>query len=538
MNSSPTTQAAMTPLQIAYSKLQQIRKRTDLKLKKTPLLRDTITLPDGREVPSALRYYQIQGVLHLCVMDRFLLGDDTGIGKTIQAITALCHLWALEPNVKAIILTDKSVVAQWAAEFAKFCHVDQMCILQCVGDSKKREKIYEKFRTSTKPTAMILTYAMARQDVDILRMFEGYSFICDEAAAFKETKTQCYKTVWHMAQKCRRMWAMTATLLKNRLTEGYGIYSVLMPGLFDKSKTKFIEEYCITRMQQIPGSRRQFPIILGYRQSMVPVFRDKIDPFYLGRAKMDVAQDLPPLTMREHYVDMSPAQRAKYAETVQGFLYREKTAEEKEVEPLTAVLYCQQIVDHLELVDCSGPSAKFDALFELLEVGDFAEEKIIVFSRFEKMISLIEAEAKRRKISVVRITGKENDKQRTAAQESFMSPEGARLCLITQAAEQGINLQSAKAIIFYDTPWSAGSFLQTIGRMIRIGSTHTHCYAIHMVTRKSVDTRVMQVLKQKYALLEQVLGRRIKGAEDGDMVVSDRNDISEIYKSLLTEFQT
>jgi len=456
--------------------------------------------------------------------------------NTLMAITALCHLWSMEPNVKAIILTDKSVVPQWAREFGKFCHIEELCILQCVGSPAQRKKIYDQFNASEKPTALILTYATARRDVDTLLTLENFSLICDEATAFKETKSQNYKVVFHMAKKCRRMWALTATLLKNRLTEGYGIYSILMPGLFPTSKSKFIDEYCITRMQRI--GNKQIPIVLGPRKTMVPVFREKIDPYYLGRAKMDVAAELPPLTMREHYVVMSPEQQAKYAEALQGFLVREKTdVENSEINPLTAVLYCQQIVNHLSLVDCEGPSAKFDALFEILEEGDLANEKVIVFSRFEKMITLIETEAKRRKIKVVRITGAEDSKQRDASQEAFMNPDsGVQVCLITTAAEQGINLQCAKAIIFYDTPWSAGTYLQILGRMIRIGSTQDHCYAIHLVVKRSVDTRVMLVLQQKYQLLEEVLGRRIKGADDDEVFVSQNNDISQIYKSLAMEF--
>lgn len=529
----------MTPLQVAYEKLQKIRKTKTLKLKKSALLRETIELPDGTQVPFELRYYQVQGVLHLCVMDRFLLGDDTGTGKTVMGITALCLLWGMDPKVKTIILTDKSVVAQWASEFDKFAHTNQLSIFQCVGSPEKRTKIYEEFRSSEKPSALILTYATARRDVDTLLTFENFSFICDEATAFKETTSQTFKMVAHMSRKCRRMWALTATLLKNRLTEGYAIYSILVPGLFPKSKTAFIQDYCITRMQQIPGTKRQFPIILGPRQSMVPVFREKIDPYYLGRAKMDVASELPSLTMREHYVVMSPEQQAKYGEALKGFLIREKTDIENEVNPLTAVLYCQQIVNHLGLVDCEGPSAKFEALFELLETGDLAEEKVIVFSRFEKMITLIEAEAKKRKIGTARITGKEDAKEREVSKTAFFSPDSkVRVCLITTAAEQGINLQCAKAIIFYDTPWSAGSYLQTLGRMIRIGSTQDQCYAIHLVARRSVDTRVMQVLQQKYQLLEQVLGRRIKGSNEEIADVSEKNDITEIYKALLAEYGT
>ena len=67
-------------LKAAHERLKQLRDRTDLSLKPTPLLKTTFTGFDGAEQPFKLRYYQIQGVLHLVAMNRFLLGDDTGIG--------------------------------------------------------------------------------------------------------------------------------------------------------------------------------------------------------------------------------------------------------------------------------------------------------------------------------------------------------------------------------------------------------------------------------------------------------------------------
>lgn len=523
-------------LEKAYKVLLDIRTKTNLKLVHAPLMRKTLTLPNGSEVPMVHRYYQVQGILHLCVMDRFLLGDDVGLGKTVEAITALCLQWMSDPDGKAIIFTELSLVAQWASEFHKFCHTDQMTILMCKGDPQKRKKIYEQFKSTKGPTVLIMTYGTARKDVDTLLALEGFTFICDEATAFKNTRSQTYKTVQHLSKRAKRMWALTATMLKNRLPEGYAIYSVLVPGLFPKSLTAFIQDFCIYRMQSIPGSKRQFPIVLGARPDKVSRFRAMVDPYYLGRPASLVAPDLPPLTIQERKVDPTPAQWSKYKETLEGLLVREKTGDENEVTPLTAILYCQQIVDHLSLVDCEGDSAKFQTLFELIESGDLEDEKLIIFSRFEKMITLISEEATRRKIDHVRITGVEKKSEdRLKAAEQFRDPDsGKRLCLITNAAEQGINLQAAKAIIFFDTPWSAGTYLQLLGRMIRIGTSQTHVYAIHLLADRTVDMRVMQVLRAKYKLLEQVLGRRIKGEDDGTEVTeNDASDVMAIYQSLL-----
>jgi SNF2 family DNA or RNA helicase len=206
--------------------------------------------------------------------------------------------------------------------------------------------------------------------------------------------------------------------------------------------------------------------------------------------------------------------------------------EEKEVSKLTAIIYCQQIVNHPGLIDVDGESEKLDALIDNLTDGDLSEEKVIVFTRFKKMVNIIQPILEKQGIKTVRITGDEDTKQRAAAMNAFQDPkDDTRVILITMAASEAINLQAAKAIIFYDTPWSAGDYLQILGRMIRIGTVHDKVYALHLVCSGSVDERVMQVLRKKMSLVESVLGKRVKG-EDDAIEVSSENDISDLFNSL------
>jgi SNF2 family DNA or RNA helicase len=523
-------------LHAAHKRLKEYRQRTDLSLKATPLLKTTFTGFDGEEHPFKLRYYQVQGVLHLVAMNRFLLGDDTGIGKTIQSIASLCFVWAKQPDMKAVILTNKSVVGQWALEFEKFCAPDSINVITCVGSPAKREKVYQEFEQASGPTVLIMGYATSRRDIKHIQHWKDFVLICDEATAFKNPTTQTYKVVRHLSKNASRFWALTATLIKNNLIEGYGIYSLLVPGLFPPSKNKFMMEYCLTRLQQIPGTRRQIPVIIGYRKDQIERFRDKIDPYFLARAKFDVATELPVLQIKQHKCGMTRAQEAKYREALEGLLEKDRTDEEVETTKLTSLIYCQQIVDHPELVDCEGDSDKMKELFELLTEGDLAGEKIIVFSRFRKMIDKLEevASSKKYKLKSVRITGAETDEhERKAAMQQFQDPNNdVQICWITMAAAEGINLQAAKAIVFYDSPWSAGDYLQILGRMIRIGSKHDRCYAIHLVAKGTIDTKVMSVLRTKMKLIEQVMGKRLKGEGMDDVAVSADNSIDDIFQAL------
>lgn len=71
------------------AKLEAIRESRDISLRQTPYLREEITDLAGNQVPLNIRYYQVQGILHLVVMKRFLLGDDTGLGKCVTGDTIL-----------------------------------------------------------------------------------------------------------------------------------------------------------------------------------------------------------------------------------------------------------------------------------------------------------------------------------------------------------------------------------------------------------------------------------------------------------------
>jgi len=468
--------------------------------------------------------------------DHSFVGNGLVNHNTLQSIGALCYVWAKAPDTKVVVLTNKSVVGQWALEFDKFCAPGEINVIACVGGPPKREKIYKEFEASTGPTVLVMGYATARRDIRHLQDWKDFVLVADEATAFKNPSTQTYQVIRHMSAQASRFWALTATLIKNNLIEGYGIYSLVVPGLFPTSKNKFMNEYCLTRLQQIPGSRRQIPVIIGYRKRDIERFREKIDPYFLSRAKFDVATELPVLTVREHKCGLTREQQAKYDEALSGLLEIDRTSEEKETTTLTALIYCQEIVDHPDLIECEGGSDKMRELFDLLTEGDFDGEKVIVFSRFRKMIDILAEEARKKKIPCVRVTGNENEEQRKDAMREFQNPESdVRVCFITEAAKEGINLQAAKALIFYDSPWSAGDYIQILGRMIRIGSKHDRCYAVHMVARGTIDVKVMGVLRKKMKLIEQVMGKRLKGDDMDDVVVGTENSIDDLFDAMVRD---
>lgn len=517
-------------------KLRAIRDRKDLKLKPTPHLKQTFTDFSGNERELTVRYYQVQGILHLIFMKRFLLGDDTGLGKTLQSIAALCYLWERDPTRKVIVLTTKSAAPQWAKEFGKF--TKGVRVILSNGQPRQRQAAYDAWRRSDKPTVMIMGYRSAVIDFRKLQNDHGFILITDEATAYKNPKTQVHQVVRHLSAQADRTWALTATLIKNHLMEGHGIYTVVVPGLFG-SVNNFMYYYCIVEMMQV-GRGRKVPRIVGYYPEKVSEFREKISPYYLGRPKHQVAAELPVLTRDIIEVGVTDAQAAKYREAMAGLLRvgdGKGEEVEKEVTKLTALIYHQEILNHPALIDCEGDSEKLDALLDLVTNGDLADEKVIIYTRFSKMVDLLMPELKKAGLEPVRVTGAEDGNQRQKAQDAFQDPNNpCRAICITSAGGEAINLQAAKAIIFYDTPWSAGEYLQILGRMIRIGSEHDRVLALHLVAKvdgvPSVDEKVMEVIEKKLKLIEAVLGERLKGHEEAAAMLPVTSDVNDLFEAL------
>jgi SNF2 family DNA or RNA helicase len=520
--------------QSVHERLKEVRQRQDLALPCPPNFRETFLKRDGSEAPLVLRPYQQQMVVHLMAMKRFVVGDDCGLGKTIESIAALCQLWKRDPNIKVVVLTKKSSVPQWESEFERF--TAGVNVLVAVGTPKKRAKAHDAWEQSTGPTVLIQGYSSACNDFGTLQHWEGYTLIMDEVTVVKTPTTRVHKICRHYGSLADRVWGLTATLIKNNLMEGYGIYKVVVPTLFPMSKNGFMNNYCITRMQRVANGR-QVPMIVGYNARDIDRFRDEIDHYYLGRPKHLVAKDLPVLTTKMVRVGLTRFQHEKYQEALSGLLEL-GDGDERETTQLTALIYCQEIVNHPALIEYPDyTSEKLDALMDMVtDGGDLHDEKVIVFSRFKEMVNTAMPVLEKAKIKCVRVTGDENEAQRKAAMDAFQDPKDpTRVIFITMAGGDAINLQAAKALVFYDSPWSAGDYLQIVGRMIRIGSDHDTCYAIHLVCRDTIDERVQQVVRKKMGLIEKVLGERVKGKTAPDVIFKAGGEVRDIFDAVVQD---
>lgn len=566
------TQPALPDRQAAaYEELKKIRVSKTCALKPSPRLKTEILDLSGQSMPFRLRYYQVQGIYHLLLMRRMVLGDGTGLGKTIEMIGALCYQWQKEPNNKVLIVAPKSALRQWASEFGRFTNDVKVYVVS--GKLEDRRAVWEAWAAhpSDSPTkaVLVINYHLLIRDwnegaalqmgkdgrpdpklpallgmVDKLtRDMQNLVVVYDEATAFKNTQTKTWQVCRFLSDRAHRCYGLTATLLKNNLIEGFAIYKVICPPVF-ATKTKFLSEYCVTKMQPVGGGRK-VPIVVGYKN--LQHFRDRIDPYFLGRAKHIVSDELPTLITKEVICELSPAEDAKYTEALSGVLELGdgEVKDFEEHKAFVSLIYCQQVCDSISLLRYEGGDEVLTGLYkdEGIKVKDMGSkeqtlldmladeldgEKTIIYTRFASLVPRLQAILKAQGIKSVAITGQVKDTEknpaRRKAQEAFQDMNSdVKVIFITDAGSEAINLQAASAMVFFDAPWSWGNYVQLLGRPIRIGSPHQHVVVYHLVAerprdkakdRKTIDHYTLDMLNKKKDLVDKVLGESAVGALD------------------------
>lgn len=555
------TKQIILPQQIqpkAYQFLLQLRKVTDVSLDTNPYIQDWVNI----------RYYQVIGIMHMLKMSRMILGDGTGLGKTLEAIVTYGFLLSKDANIKLLIVAPKSATTQWIDEFEKFTQGITCQKLQNFGKSSRAQQ-YEEFWTDPSKNVFVMHYHFFREDYRLYEKYltDNFVLVLDEITAVKSHTSKTHKVAKLVSDRAKRMYGLTATLLKNNLLEGFGIYRVVYTPLF-QGVTKFREHYCIEKKQDIGGGRK-IPIIVGYKN--IDHFRMMIDPFFLGRNKYDVCSELPELITKQIECTLSEDQWEYYTQALGDMLTivdKEGVIQEKEMSPLTRIGYFQQIVNHPETLGLSGISDKEKELYRLLS-DELEGEKVIIFSRYKKMINILYRELQNQNYTVVKITGDEEEEQRTMNKLLFQEDMPAlsrwlkstcstesdpkikkrvmSLCktqlrllkekkfpsiiLLTPAGTEAINLHAASTFVFYDSPWSPGDYDQLLGRMIRIGSVHKTVLAIHLMCKGTIDDHVYKILQKKSKVIKPVLGEQTKGA----LVFDDTSDIQDLLNKLRSD---
>jgi len=253
----------------------------------------------------------------------------------------------------------------------------------------------------------------------------------------------------------------------------------------------------------------------------------------LRRTKEQVALELPAKTEMIRSIEIEGAQRELYESVRLAMQKRVRDAvsamglAQSQIVVLDALLKMRQVCCDPRLVsgieaDTAPPSAKLEMLLDMLPEMIEEGRKVLLFSQFTTMLTLIEKEMIKRKIGYAKLTGQTRDRETPI--ESFQNGEVPLFLISLKAGGVGLNLTTADTVIHYDPWWNPAAEAQATDRAHRIGQDKA-VFVYKLITEGTVEEKILELQERKRQLAEGIHAERgehraLWTPEDFDMLFS------------------
>lgn len=443
---------------------------------------EDVHLEIDESILSILRPYQRTGVKWLLALyeNEFggCLADDMGLGKTIQAIAYLSD--SRMEGSHNLVVSPKTLLANWEREFAKFSPSTSVYVYHGI----------DRHIPEPLPQVLITTYGTLLHDIEKLGQMTFTNLIVDEAQFIKNPHAKNHKAIGSIDAVTTIL--LTGTPVENNIKEYWGLMKLANP--------------------QILEGLDPFKAKLGLSNEIGRA-RDLTAPFLLRRTKQDVLDDLPDKFVQTLYCNMDDSQARLYRTMLESIRHEinsrgTRFTIKSNSSVLKGLLYLQEICCHpLLLNDDLNPShctdsIKLDLLLELLDGRLSSGHKVVVFSRFTRMLRIIEAELAKRHATHFYLDGKTRHRMKTV-DEFEQSPEGIFLVSL-KAGGNGLNLVSADTVIIFDPWWNPAIEEQAQDRVFRIGQTKD-VMVYKLIVANTVEEKIQALQKEKRELFDQLL---------------------------------
>lgn len=503
----PLTRGSVSKLQGYDSQISnEIYDAIINKEKETSEMQDIAHSKDIRishPLANKLRDYQRTGVAFLTKSPKAILGDDMGLGKTITAMIASDELGCK----KTLVIAPNTLKRNWAKEYEKWGILPEEKITVVAGDSSTRKQLISDFNTG----ALIINYDNVRPsesrdtNLDDLLKKEWDAVIIDEAHKIKHYNSQQTIGVKQLAHSAKKACYVLTGTPPGEIDFIWNLLNAIRPDLYP-DRWKFIREYGSVIKELIPTKKGLQEVTkINPRPTSPKRFKEEVlDPLMIRRLKSDKLPELPEKQYREVWVDMEPAQAKIYEDMLkQEFA---QLSEEKSISAMTVLSKLNRLrqiavspdIMGEEITDIDRAIKRSNKIQAMLDIINGIDGKVIVFSQYERAISLACAALDKEKISYVRYTGKENEKVRDQSVDRFMNNPDTKVMLMTTAAGGvGLTLTAAADAIFLDKMWNPEDNNQAEDRIHRLGQASRHVTIHELLSENTLDTWVEQILKSK-----------------------------------------
>lgn len=440
--------------------------------------------------------HQIESFNYALTHNKFLLGDEQGLGKTKQAL-------------------DIAVARK---------HKMRHCLIVC-GVNNLKWNWYKEVEIHTNEKAHILGSRVNRKGktvigssaerlADLKQIHDEYFLITNiETLRDKSIQSQIKKmcsdgiigmTIIDEIHKCKNSQskqgkaihcccsyyrlALTGTPLMNNPVDLYNVLKWLE--VENHSLTYFKNLYC--EMGGFGGYE-----IIGYKN--LDQLENSLNKNMLRRRKEEVL-DLPPKIYTDELLDLDSSQDKLYRDVTNQII--------EDIDrimllpnPLTELIRLRQVTSNPNILTSKNiTNVKYDRILDILES---TTDKVIIFSNWTKVINPLYIKLSSLGYNPALVTGESKDP--ILEMNKFQSDNTCKVILgTTPALGTGYTLTAANTVIFIDEPWSKAIKDQAEDRCHRIGTKGT-VNIITLICKDTIDERIHQIIKDKGELSDRIV---------------------------------
>ena len=440
--------------------------------------------------------HQMDSFKYALTHNKFLLGDEQGLGKTKQAL-------------------DIAVARK---------HKMRHCLIVC-GVNNLKWNWYKEVEIHTNEKAHILGSRVNRKGktvigssaerlADLKQIHDEYFLITNiETLRDKSIQSQIKKmcsdgiigmTIIDEIHKCKNSQskqgkaihcccsyyrlALTGTPLMNNPVDLYNVLKWLE--VENHSLTYFKNLYC--EMGGFGGYE-----IIGYKN--LDQLENSLNQNMLRRRKEEVL-DLPPKIYTDELLDLDSSQDKLYRDVTNQII--------EDIDrimllpnPLTELIRLRQVTSNPNILSSKNiTNVKYDRILDILES---TTDKVIIFSNWTKVINPLYIKLSSLGYNPALVTGESKDP--ILEMNKFQSDNTCKVILgTTPALGTGYTLTAANTVIFIDEPWSKAIKDQAEDRCHRIGTKGT-VNIITLICKDTIDERIHQIIKDKGELSDRIV---------------------------------
>lgn len=428
----------------------------------------TLDVP-GLKVP--LFPFQARAVQFLRHAESAMLGDEPGLGKTLQALA-----WSNLSGGRTLVLCPAGVVGVWEGEIAS-----------------KTDRTSATVRGMTAQAIpatdfVIVPYSVVHGHVAALAKVGFGNLVIDEAHAIKDHKALRTKAARNLADAVPRRLLLSGSFFLRSNEDLYVPMHMVHPGT--PGIVAFRERYCKVEKRRFGRGRQPVQRVVGSQRS--DELRTRLEPWMASRRLSEVVQDLPPLREQVINVELTGEDLDRYRACIQ----RMRSAAANGVTSMAAFREAAVALER----------AKTKAAEELLEEIDPLEDrKALVFSQHLAPLSDLQS-LKRWQDRHIRLDGSVPQEKRTELIRAFQTNPRLRVAFLQlQAAGVGITLDAADTVLLVDPGWVPALIDQAIRRARRINTRHP-VMAYHFVVKDTLDEMRWQRIQERRANLDTIHG--------------------------------